>query len=136
MTGLGAQAQEVGRGSRASPESGASGSFLHQPQERGKGVRIPSPMSQGKAVTQEKIQGEFSLSQGEFPGKNPGTEERREGDSLSSLDLRIEEVKKSWEPLRTTPKGDHRHKGIGKSVVHEFKTECGSSVQRGGQLRQ
>ena len=77
MTGLGAQAQEVGRGSRASPESGASGSFLHQPQERGKGVRIPSPMSQGKAVTQEKIQGEFSLSQGEFPGKNPGTEERR-----------------------------------------------------------
>ena len=48
-------------------------------------------MSQGKAVTQEKIQGEFSLSQGEFPGKNPGTEERREGDSLSSLDLRIED---------------------------------------------
>lgn len=37
--------------------------------------------------------------------REPWGEERREGDSLSSLDLRIEEVKKSWEPLRTTPKG-------------------------------
>lgn len=63
MTGLGAQAQEVGSTSRASRESGASGSILRQPRITGRGVGIPSPMSQGKAVTQEKIQGEGTLGE-------------------------------------------------------------------------
>lgn len=46
---VGAQAQEVGSTSRASRESGASGSILRQPRITGRGVGDTlTPMSQGK----------------------------------------------------------------------------------------
>lgn len=64
-----------------------------------------------------------------------GEEKERGRQSLSSLDLRIEEVKTSWEPLRKSPKGEKRpprHKDAGKSIVHESKTEHGSSVSGRG----
>lgn len=61
---MGAQAQEVGSTSQASRESRGIWQLpLSAPGSWGGGVGIPSPMSQAKAVTQEKIQGEGTLGE-------------------------------------------------------------------------